>query len=137
MHLGLGAGDQRVDRDHVGTHLLRQVEMGDEVLYLRHPHVAVLLFVMMMRRVLMRVRLMMFAAVAARFALRALLLLAVYGDGDAGPGDAAFDAGRGGYLHTGDRERVHPFEEGGGVRVKLQQRRRQHVARGSHAAVKI
>ena len=110
--------------------------MGDEVLYLMHPHVAVLLFVMMMRRVLMRVRLMMFAAVAARFALRALLL-AVYGDGDASPGDAAFDAGRGGYLHTGDRERVHPFEEGGGVRVKLQQRRRQHVARGSHAAVKI
>ena len=84
----------------------------------------------------------LFVAMAVFMAMRrprlhALLLFAVYGDGDVRSRDAAFDAGGGGYRHARKREPVHLLKEGGRVRMELQQRRRQHVARGSHAAVKV
>ena len=152
VHLRLRLRDQCVDGERVGAYLFRQVKVREDVLYLAHPGVAVPLVVMMRLSVPVFVRVGMavgmfvpmrlFVAMAVFMAMRrtglhALLLFAVYGDGDVRSRDAAFDAGGGGYRHARKREPVHLLKEGGGVRMELQQRRRQHVARGSHAAVKV
>ena len=151
VYLSLRLRDQRVDGERVGAYLFRQVEVREDVLYFAHPGVAVMrlsvpmfvpVFVRVGMAVGMFVPMRLFVAMAVFMAMRrpglhALLLFAVYGDGDVRSRDAAFDAGGGGYRHAWKREPVHLLKEGGGVWMELQQRRRQHVARGSHAAVKV
>ena len=111
----LRPGDEAVHGEHVGLHLLRDMEPRHDMLYPVHIVVVMALMVMVVP-----------------FRLRA-----VDADGDMRPGNAAFDGGLPDILDAGDARGVQRRE--GRLRVghELQKRRRQHIPGSAHPAVDI
>ena len=88
----------------------------------------VLMLVILTMVVLMMLMIMMM--------VQALFLFAAHGDLHVGPGDAAFDGRLGLEDHARYAETVELVYKGLGIGQKLQKGGGQHVAGGSHAAVK-
>ena len=66
-----------------------------------------------------------------------LLLRAVHGHGELRAADAALFGAHGRGDNAGDAQRIELLQKCLRLRQQLEQRRREHIARGAHAAVKI
>ena len=104
----------------------------------RHASVGMRVFMGMLMLVLMLMLVNMTASMCVRQRdVLTLLLRAVHGHGELRAADAALFGAHGRGDNAGDAQRIELLQKCLRLRHQLEQRRREHIARSAHAAVKI
>ena len=138
--LALCCGQTAIDGEDIVPHTLRDRQGRNVRADVRHASVGMRVFMGMLMLVLMLM--VMLVNMTACMCVRqrdvlTLLLRAVHGHGELRAADAALFGAHGCGDNAGDAQRIELLQKCLRLRQQLEQRRREHIARSAHAAVKI
>ena len=132
--LALCCGQTAIDGEDIVPHTLRDRQGRNARADVRHAGVGMRVFMGMLMVMLVNMTASM--CVRQRDVLT-LLLRAVHGHGELRAADAALFGAHGRGDNAGDAQRIELLQKCLRLRQQLEQRRREHIARSAHAAVKI
>ena len=134
--LALCCGQTAIDGEDIVPHTLRDRQGRNARADVRYAGVGMRVFMGMFMLMVMLVNMTASMCVRQRDVLT-LLLRAVHGHGELRAADAALFGAHGRGDNAGDAQRIELLQKCLRLRQQLEQRRREHIARGAHAAVKI
>ena len=132
--LALCCGQTAIDGEDIVPHTLRDRQGRNARADVRYAGVGMRVFMGMLMVMLVNMTASM--CVRQRDVLT-LLLRAVHGHGELRAADAALFGAHGRGDNAGDAQRIELLQKCLRLRQQLEQRRREHIARSAHAAVKI
>ena len=136
--LALCCGQTAIDGEDIVPHSLRDRQDRNARADVRYAGVGMRVFMGMLMLVLMLMLVNMTASMCVRQRdVLTLLLRAVHGHGELRAADAALFGAHGRGDNAGDAQRIELLQKCLRLRHQLEQRRREHIARSAHAAVKI